>query len=109
MTNLPNGVDKIVQFLADKAEGYNNVLKWNEVAMFKADLMNVPERWHAIDPAAFRAACVDAGMRAVDADELTDYLRRRKQGKRLVPVRSYRSHKFAYPVKVLNSPGIREW
>lgn len=100
MTDLPNGVDEIVEFLADMAKGYDNHLKWNEIAMFKADLMNATDRWRVIDPDVFKAACLREGMREVDAAELTDYLRRRKQGKRLVPDRSYRDHKFPAPVDV---------
>jgi len=104
LTELPNGVDGIVEFLADMAKAYNNRLKWNEIAMFKADLMNATDRWLVIDPDVFKAACLREGMREEDAAELTDYLRRRKQGKHLVPQRSYRNHKFPASVDVLPVP-----
>lgn len=100
MTDLPNGVDGIIEFLAGMAKGYDNHLKWNEIAMFKADLMNATDRWLVIDPNVFKAACLREGMREVDAAELTDYLRRRQQGKRLVPQKSYRDHKFPAPIEV---------
>jgi len=32
-------------YLAQMARGYDNHLKWNEVAKLKADLMNVRHRW----------------------------------------------------------------
>lgn len=101
MEKLPNGVEEIVKSLAKWARGYNNHLKWNEVAKFKADLMNATDRWLVIDPSDFRAACLEEGMRVEDADELTGYLVRRKQGKRLVPQRSYRDSRFLAPVTVL--------
>ena len=41
----PNGISEILEFLAAMASGYDNHLKWNEVAKLKADLMNVRHRW----------------------------------------------------------------
>ncbi|MEI3866630.1 hypothetical protein V6S02_05975 [Microbacterium sp. CCNWLW134] len=102
--NLPNGVDKILEYLAMMAQGYDNHLKWNEQAKLKADMMNVPDRWRVIDPAEFRAQALALGMRTEDADEITDYLKRRLQGRRLVPTRSYRDFKFTYPVDTLPEP-----
>lgn len=93
---LPNGVDEIVEYLARKARGYDNHLKWNEQDKLKADLMNATERWRAITPERLRARALDAGMRAADADLIADYLRRRKQGRRLVPRASYRDFRFRY-------------
>jgi hypothetical protein len=43
--DLPNGISQILQYLAQMARGYDNRLKWNEVAKLKADLMNVRDRW----------------------------------------------------------------
>lgn len=98
---LPNGVDRIVDYLARMARGYNNHLKWNEQEKLKADLMNEPDRWLVITPEQFRARAESAGMRPEDADLITDYLRRRKQGRRLIPKASYREFKFGYEVDTL--------
>jgi len=46
--DIPLGVDQILRYLAEKARGYGNRLKWNEVAKLKSDLMLVPERWHDV-------------------------------------------------------------
>jgi hypothetical protein len=94
---LPPNVAGIAEFLAMMARGYDNHLKWNEQAMFKADLMNVRERWQYVDVEAFRAKCLKEGMRREDVDELVDWLKRAKAGRRLVPTRSYRTHKFKLP------------
>jgi erythromycin esterase-like protein len=79
------------------ARGYNNHLKWNEQAMFKADLMNVRHRWLKVDSAAFRARCIAEGMRSEDVVELVDWLNKAKAGRRLVPQKSYRAFKFPAP------------
>jgi hypothetical protein len=44
-SSLPPSVVSVAEFLAMKAKGYDNHLKWNEQAMFKADLMNARRRW----------------------------------------------------------------
>ena len=94
---LPPSVVSIIEFLARYAKGYNNHLKWNEFAKFKGDLMNEPTRWGHVDVSAFRAKCLAEGMRAVDTDELVDYLKKRQAGRRLVPQSSYRTFKFGPP------------
>ncbi|QNA92705.1 MULTISPECIES: hypothetical protein [unclassified Microbacterium] len=98
---LPNGVDEIIEYLARKARGYNNRLKWNEQEKLKADLMNEPNRWLVVTPERLRARAENAGMRSEDAALISDYLRRRKQGRRLVPKASYREFKFGYVVDTL--------
>jgi hypothetical protein len=57
MAELPNGIDGILEYLAEMASGYGNHLKWNEVAKLKADLMNVRHRWLGVS--------VSVGFRAV--------------------------------------------
>lgn len=94
---LPPSVASIIEYLAGMAKGYENYLKWNEQAMFKADLMNVRHRWMKVDLAAFRAKCLSEGMRNEDTVELVDWLRRAQQGRRLVPERSYRDFQFRPP------------
>lgn len=41
---LPQGISEILEYLAAMARGYDNHLKWNELAKLKADLMNVSHR-----------------------------------------------------------------
>jgi hypothetical protein len=72
---LPPDVADIVEKLARQARGYNNHLKWNEQAMFKADLMNSPARWKAIDSSKFSAVCLERGMRTQDVDLLVEWLK----------------------------------
>lgn len=91
---LPADVIEIVEFLGRWSAGYG-YLKWNEIAKFKADLMNVRRRWVGVDRSAFRAKCVEVGLTSQEADELTDYLARAQAGRRLVPQRGYRDSYFA--------------
>lgn len=115
---LPQSVDEVVIFLARWAKGYDNHLKWNEQAKFKADLMNTPERWRNVDAQLFRARCLSEGMRDIDVARLVDWLRKAQAGRRLVPLRSYRDHRFPLPsdaelVTQPNSPWLldtsRDW
>lgn len=106
MGSFPNGVDEIINFLAMTASGFDNRLQWVEEAMFKADLMNTPERWRTIDPRAFEARCLESGMRADDAESLTRYLVRSKNGGKLAPQKNYRSYRFPQPVSALNTADL---
>jgi len=94
---LPPSVASIAEFLAMMAKGYNNHLKWNEQAMFKADLMNARHRWTGVDVKSFSAKLTAEGMRQEDIDELVDWLKKSQAGRRLIPQRSYRSHVFNPP------------
>lgn len=105
---LPNGVDELIEFLAGQARASGHHLKWNEKARLKADMMNVPERWLVITPDQLRGRALLAGMRDEDADEMADYLKRRKAGRRLVPARSYRAWRFPHSVEVYPEPQVRE-
>ena len=102
---LPNGVDEIIEYLAEYAKGYGNHLKWNEFAKLKADMMNVPSRWLVITLAQLREKALAEGMRPEDVDEMVDYLERRKEGRRLVPTRGYRDFRFAHEVDTLPDIG----
>jgi len=95
--HLSASVVSIAEQLARWARGYDNHLKWNEKAKFKADLMNARHRWRSVDPAAFAAKLRAEGMRREDIDELVDWLRKAQAGKRLVPDRGYRTHIFGPP------------
>jgi hypothetical protein len=94
---LPPSVTAIAEFLAMAAKGYGNHLKWNEKAMFKADLMNLRRRWLSVDPGAFAAKLRDEGMRDDDVAELVGWLTKAQAGRRLVPQRSYRQFQFNSP------------
>jgi len=113
MTQLPNGVSAIVEYVARMAEGYSSGLKWNEEHKLKADMMNMPARWVAIEPDVLRQACVEAGMSAADASTVSGFLRTRKQGGRFSVRSGYKSFHFL-PVVTgtegsAESRGIREW
>lgn len=91
---LPADLVSIFEFLEAKIQGYG-YLKWNEIAMVKADMMNVRHRWIGIDPGIFRAECSRIGMTPKETAEMTDYLRRTQAGRKLVPQRGYRDFRFA--------------
>lgn len=93
MSPLPADVEGIFDYLQVRVEGYGH-LKWNEVAMMKADMMNVRRRWLGIDVAEYRARCQSAGMTRKETDEMVDYLKRTQAGKRLIPQSGYRDFRF---------------
>ncbi len=91
---LPNGVDGILEHIADMAAGYASGLKWNEEDKLKADMMNRPERWVPITVEQVRAKCRALGMRPRDVDTVAGYLQRRKEGRRFNVRSSYRTFRF---------------
>lgn len=101
---LPPDVAGIAEHLAEWARGYNNHLKWDEQAKFKADLMNASLRWRGVSPTSFAAKLRNQGMREEDIKELVDWLSRAQAGRRLVPHRSYRSFVFSPPPKPAGAP-----
>jgi hypothetical protein len=105
-THLPPSVVRVAESLARWARGYDNHLKWNEKAKFKADLMNAKQRWHGVSPDAFGSRLRAEGMRGEDIAELVEWLRRAQSGRRLVPQRTYTSFTFG-PVDPPNSPPLR--
>jgi len=92
---LPNGIDGILEYVARIAAGYNSGLKWNEEDMLKADMMNRPERWIPVTVEQVRAKCRQLGMRPDDVDTVTDFVQRRKDGRRFNVRSSYRTFSFA--------------
>lgn len=90
---MSDDICEIFEILRTRIDGYG-YLKWNEVAMMKADMMNVRRRWMGVDPKAFQAKCIDVGMTTKEAAEMVDYLKRTQDGRRLVPDRSYRDFRF---------------
>lgn len=91
---LPNGVDRILEYVADMAAGYSSGLKWNEEDKLKADMMNRPERWASITVDQVRAKCRALGMRGDDVDTIAGFLQRRKEGRRFNVRSSYRTFHF---------------
>lgn len=94
MNELPNGIDGILEYLAEMAAGYGNHLKWNEVAMLKGDLMNVRHRWTGVSVQQIADRCLELGMRLEDAKEIKELVAKAQAGARLVPQKSYRDHRF---------------
>ena len=93
---LPIDIVKILEFLALMARGYDNHLKWNEEAMLKSDLMRNRRYWVGFPTSAVRVKCVELGMREEDVSLIADLVGRAQQGRRLVPQRSYRDHRFQH-------------
>jgi hypothetical protein len=91
---LPNGIDGILEYLGEMAAGYRNHPKWNEVAMLKADLMNVRQRWTGVSVQQIADRCLELGMRAEDVREIKQLVTKAQAGARLVPQKSYRDHRF---------------
>ena len=91
---LPSSVAEFAVYLARMAKGYDNHLKWNEEAKFKADLMNARHRWRGVSPDVFAAKLRKEGMRDEDITVLVEWLRKAQQGRRLVPQRSYSDYTF---------------
>lgn len=91
---LPNGVDRILEYIAGMAAGYSPGLKWNEEDKLKADMMNRPERWASITVDQVRAKCRALGMRGDDVDTIAGFLQRRKEGRRFNVRSSYRTFQF---------------
>jgi hypothetical protein len=96
--NLPNGIPEILQYLAQMARGYDNHLKWNEVAKLKADLMNIPARWRGVSVSEIADYCRTLGMRDEDVTEVADLVGKAQAGRRLIPQKAYRDFRFNQPV-----------
>lgn len=88
---LPNGIDRILEYVARMAAGYSSGLKWNEVDKLKADMMNRPDRWKPVTVEQVRAKCKELGMRPNDVDTIADLLQRRKDGRSFRVEPSYRN------------------
>ncbi len=91
---LPNGVEGILEHIAEMAAGYSSGLKWNEEDKLKADMMNCPERWAPIAVDQLRTKCCELGMRPNDTDTIAGLLQRRKEGRRFNVQSSYRTFHF---------------
>lgn len=95
VATLPNGVEEILEHIADWAAGYDSGLKWNEEDKLKADMMNCPERWVSVTVDQVRAKCRALKMGPNDVDTVAGFLQRRKDGHRFNVRSSYRDFRFA--------------
>jgi len=93
---LPSDIREILEFLAMKARGYENRLKWNEVACLKADLMRNRRYWMGFSPDTVRIKARALGMRAEDAQLIAGLVDKAQAGRRLVPQRSYADFEFVH-------------
>jgi hypothetical protein len=96
---LSTGISEILEYLAGMARGYDNNLKWNEVAKLKADLMNVPARWRGVSVSEVAGRCRALGMREEDVATIGDLVRKAQEGRRLVPQKTYRDFRFNQPLE----------
>lgn len=91
---LANGVEGILEYIAQMAAEYSSGLKWNEEDMLKADMMSRPERWASITVEQVRAKCRELQMRPNDVDTVAGFLQRRKDGRRFNVRSSYKDFQF---------------
>ena len=94
MSNLPADINRILELIAGWAQGYDNHLKWDEIAKLKSDMMKHMDRWGLVSTQQIRNRCAELGMRDEDIAEIADMHARRLQGRRLVPNDSYRDFEF---------------
>lgn len=92
---LPNGISDILSYLAGRADGYSQGMKWNEVDQLKSDLMECPKRWEAVTPEEVKQECLHLNMKLADVDQITELVTRRKQGRTFnLSKSSYKGFKF---------------
>lgn len=65
---LPPDILAIIDWLVEQARAYRGRLQSLEANGFKSDLMLRPDRWlpDRVPPAAFRQACIGAGLSSED-------------------------------------------
>lgn len=66
----------------------------NEEDKLKADMMNRPNRWDAVTAEQVREKCRVLGMRAEDVDIISNFVQRRKDGRRFNVQSTYRRFQF---------------
>lgn len=107
MEKLPNGVEEFLEHLAESAAFYGNRLHWREEAYLKADMMNMPERWLVITPEQLEPKASSFGMSRDDVETFVDFLKRWKQGRKLVPAKGHRDRCFPAEVDTYPEPPPR--
>lgn len=91
---IPEDIEHILEYTAEMAKGYGNALKWNEIAKLKSDMMKHLDRWKLVTPSQVKSKCLSLGMTDDDATEISDMLKKRLDGRKLVPHRTYRDFEF---------------
>ena len=92
---LPNGISAILSYLANRADGYSQGMKWNEVDQLKSDLMECPKRWETVTPEEVKQECLHLNMKLADVDQITELVTRRQQGRTFnLSKSSYKGFKF---------------
>jgi hypothetical protein len=97
---LPDDINKIVDYLALEAMGYGGRMKSDEVSKLKSDMMQMRGRWniHRVSSQALSNKCRAAGLSDEDTALVIDLLRRVQMGGYLVPASSYRGFQFPFPL-----------
>ena len=106
---LPNGISEILRYLALSARGYDNRLKWNEVAKLKADVMNVRARWMGFLLSEIADCCRTLRMRDEDVAVVATLVKKALEGRRLVPQKTYRGHRFDQPLDEPSTVTSQQW
>lgn len=92
---LPNGISDILSYLASRADGYSQGMKWNEVDQLKSDLMECTARWKEVTTEQIKQECLHLGMKLTDIDKITELVTRRQQGRTFnLSESSYKGFKF---------------
>ena len=91
---MPVDIERILELTAIWAKGYDNHMKWNEVAKLKSDMMRRMNRWRLVTTQQIREKCLALGMRPEDVDVICDIHARRLSGRRVVPQDGYRDFEF---------------
>jgi hypothetical protein len=93
---MPEDIERILKYIANSAQGYGNQLKWNEIAMLKSDMMKHMVRWQLVTPVQVKDRCLELGMNEEDTAAIVSMLKRRLEGRRLVPSKGYRGFEFEH-------------
>lgn len=97
--DIPEDIERILSYIAQYAKGYNNHLKWNEVAKLKSDMMINMNRWRLVSSQQIARHLTELGMRDEDVAEVADIHARRMQGRRVVPQGSYKGFQFRHDLR----------
>ena len=95
-TSMPDDITAILEYLAASPQIYGNSLKWNEKAKLKADLMHNTAAWRRTSSDQVKRKCLELGMSLEDANLVSDLVKKRLEGKRLVSDRGYANFQFQH-------------
>ena len=91
---MPEDIRQILTLIAGYAKLNDNQMKWSEEAKLKSDMMRNRGGWCLIASKEIAEECRLLGMREEDVRTIQDMHARLKQGRRLVPDRSFRGFEF---------------